>query len=149
MVSTGGIAISPDMDPRALLGALGLKLTRPRIRVLEQLLAHARKGGHIAAEQIYVALGKDGESVSLGTIYRTLALLETHKIVTRQRFHQGATVYELVKAHTHHHMIDPANREIIEFSDPLIETRLRALASERGYRYLGSELTVYIQPHNR
>src|SRR5690606_38416319 len=58
----GGMSMSQD------LRKVGLKVTRPRLRILE-LLEHA-KPRHMTAEDIYMQLLAEGEEIGLATIYR-------------------------------------------------------------------------------
>ena len=62
------------MSDDAELKKAGLKVTLPRLRILE-LLEHDDKG-HLSAEEIYRRLIEAGEEVGLATVYRVLTQFE-------------------------------------------------------------------------
>ena len=62
----------------------GLKITLPRIKILE-LLENA-EDHHMSAEEVYKALIEQGEDVGLATVYRVLTQFEQAGIVERHNF---------------------------------------------------------------
>ncbi len=52
----------------------GLKVTLPRIKILE--LLESSKVHHLSAEDVYKALLEQGEDVGLATVYRVLTQFE-------------------------------------------------------------------------
>lgn len=128
-----------------LLRRVGLKLTHSRLLTVRCLQQYAAQGEHATVERLYRALLESGSRVSLGTIYRTLAALARAGLVKRRHFADAPTAFELVDAGEHHHIVDARLGAVVEFSDALIEQRLMALAAERGYQYLGCELTLYVR----
>ena len=61
------------MTDDAELKKAGLKVTLPRLRILE-LLEHDK--AHLSAEEIYRKLIEAGEEVGLATVYRVLTQFE-------------------------------------------------------------------------
>ena len=57
----------------------GLKVTHPRMRILE--LLEQTKPRHMTAEDIYRQLLGDGEEIGLATIYRVLTQFESAGLV--------------------------------------------------------------------
>lgn len=135
---------SPDQDAAALLQSLGLKLTRPRLRVISLLLARKEGEPAMSAEQVYLALDQGGAGASPGTIYRTLALLASRGVIERQPLPDGRHAYARRGTPVRHHMRVADSGEVFSFSDELLEARLGELARESGFQYLKSELLVHV-----
>ncbi len=108
----------------------GLKVTFPRLRILE-LLEYSEES-HKSAEDIYRELTKAGEEVSLATVYRVLTQFEQAGICIRHNFEEGRAVYELTPSTHHDHMICVESGEIIEFSCDDIEKFQVKVAESKG-----------------
>ena len=69
------VAVEPIEKCREFLQTKGLRLTRERAIIVEEVFAHHE---HFDAEQLIERLAgrRDGKRVSRSTIYRTLSLLE-------------------------------------------------------------------------
>jgi Fur family transcriptional regulator, ferric uptake regulator len=81
----------------------GLRITEPRIGVLEALL---NGHGPFTTEEIY-SFVHEKNGCDLATIYRSLASLETAHLIKRCEFGDGTARYELssLEKHHHHHLI--------------------------------------------
>ena len=66
---------------------IGLKVTGPRIKILE--FFHQNPGAHYSADDIYLALSKDGMDIGLATVYRVLTQFEQAGILLRNHFESG------------------------------------------------------------
>jgi len=113
----------------AELKRAGLKVTLPRLRILE-LLEDGDKA-HLSAEEIYRRLIDAGEEVGLATVYRVLTQFEQAGICIRHNFEEGHAVYELTPSDHHDHMVCLDTGDVIEFTDELIEERQKILAKKR------------------
>lgn len=123
----------------------GLKVTLPRVKIL-QILESTEKGRqHMSAEDVYRALLQAGEDVGLATVYRVLTQFETAGMVTRHNFETGHSVFELAKGGHHDHMVCIASGEVIEFSDPVIEERQRQIAAQHGFQLVDHSLVLYVR----
>ncbi len=83
----------------------GLKVTLPRVKILQMLEATDEAGQHMSAENVYLALRNAGEDVGLATVYRVLTQFETAGLVVRHNFATGHSVFELAKGDHHDHMV--------------------------------------------
>ena len=120
----------------------GLKITMPRMRVL-QLLSCSRER-HLSAEGVYKSLLKMGEDVGLATVYRVLTQFETAGLVTRHYFDGGLSVFELNNAECHHdHLLCVRCGKIEEFTDESIEKRQHAIAKEKKFQMTDHCLYIY------
>lgn len=72
------------MNSRNELRRLGLKVTYPRVKVLE--VFRGRMGSHLCAEEVYRLLGEQGHQFGLATVYRVLAQLDEVGAISRQVF---------------------------------------------------------------
>tara|TARA_B100000035_G_scaffold90585_1_gene76388 strand:- start:543 stop:950 length:408 start_codon:yes stop_codon:yes gene_type:complete len=128
----------------AELKKAGLKVTLPRLRILELL-----EGGdktHLSAEEIYRRLIEAGEEVGLATVYRVLTQFEQAGICIRHNFEEGHAVYELTPSDHHDHMVCLDTGEVIEFTDDIIEERQKKLAKEKGYEIIDHSMVLYVKP---
>ena len=132
------------MSDDAELKKAGLKVTLPRLRILELL-----EGGdktHLSAEEIYRRLIDAGEEVGLATVYRVLTQFEQAGICIRHNFEEGHAVYELTPSDHHDHMVCLDTGDVIEFTDDIIEERQKILAKEKGYEIIDHSMVLYVKP---
>ena len=132
------------MSDDAELKKAGLKVTLPRLRILE-LLEDGDKA-HLSAEEIYRRLIDAGEEVGLATVYRVLTQFEQAGICIRHNFEEGHAVYELTPSDHHDHMVCLDTGDVIEFTDDLIEERQKILATELGYEIIDHSMVLYVKP---
>jgi Fur family ferric uptake transcriptional regulator len=128
----------------AELKKAGLKVTLPRLRILE-LLEDGDKA-HLSAEEIYRCLINAGEEVGLATVYRVLTQFEQAGICIRHNFEEGHAVYELTPSDHHDHMVCLDTGDVIEFTDDIIEERQKKLADEKGYEIIDHSMVLYVRP---
>lgn len=123
----------------------GLKVTLPRVKILQILESTDSGPQHMSAEDLYRALLDAGEDVGLATVYRVLTQFETAGLVTRHNFETGHSVFELAKGDHHDHMVCVNSGEVIEFTDSVIEQRQHEIAREHGYELVDHSLVLYVR----
>ena len=123
----------------------GLKVTLPRVKILEILDSPDAGSQHMSAEDVYRALLDAGEDVGLATVYRVLTQFETAGLVTRHNFETGHSVFELAKGDHHDHMVCVGSGDVIEFTDAVIEQRQHEIAEEHGYELVDHSLVLYVR----
>ncbi len=129
-------------DFKKVLKHNGLKFTSQREAILEVLY---KSDDHLTPEALYVILQQKNRSLKTGiaTVYRTLTLLESEKIVTALSFGAQGKKYELgIKEH-HDHMICTKCSSITEFVDETIEARQRQIAQEAGFDMQDHSMQIY------
>ncbi len=131
------------MTDDAELKKAGLKVTLPRLRILELL---EEDQAHLSAEDIYRKLIDAGEEVGLATVYRVLTQFEQAGICIRHNFEEGHAVYELTPSDHHDHMVCLDTGDVIEFTDDVIEERQKILATEHGYEIIDHSMVLYVRP---
>ena len=124
----------------------GLKVTLPRIRILEIFEESDTK--HLSADEVYKTLVEAGDEVGLATVYRVLTQFESAGILLKQNFENGHSVYELTPNDHHDHMVCLKTGKVIEFTNEIIEEQQEKLASERGYKIVDHRLVLYVEPLN-
>ena len=129
----------PDHDQA--LRAAGLKVTLPRIKVLNILQDPSSQ--HISAEDIYKKLIDQGEEIGLATVYRVLNQFDDAGIVTRHHFESGKAIFELNSQEHHDHLVCLDCGKVIEFRDDTIETRQCKIAASNDIELTNHSLYLY------
>lgn len=126
------------------LRKVGLKVTLPRVKILQMLEASVQR--HLSAEDVYKQLMEAGEDVGLATVYRVLTQFETAGLVERHNFDGGHSVFELERGEHHDHMVCVETGEVVEFHDDDIERIQLAIADKHGFELTGHSLVLYVRP---
>lgn len=83
------------------LADAGLRVTRPRVAVLEAL---ERLGGHRSADEVVEALARAGEAASRASVFNALRDLTTVGLVMLADAGPGPARYEVARE-WHHHFV--------------------------------------------
>ena len=135
------------MAQRQELRKAGLKVTLPRLKILE-ILEH--KGmRHMSAEDIYRELLNTGEDIGLATVYRVLTQFEAAGLITRHNFEGGHSVFELDDGDHHDHMVCIDSGDVIEFINDEIERLQHEIAEQHDYELVGHNLVLYVKPKKK
>jgi Fur family ferric uptake transcriptional regulator len=125
----------------------GLKVTHPRIRILDVLESSSPR--HLTAEDIYRHLLEKGDDIGLATVYRVLTQFEAAGLVLKHNFEGGQAVYELDRGVHHDHMVDVESGKVIEFTSPEIERLQTEIAAKHGYIIEEHSLVLYVRPKKK
>ena len=123
------------------LKSTGLKVTLPRLKILEVL--EKSPNHHLSAEDIYRALIEQNEEVGVATIYRVLTQFEESGIVNKLSFENNLSVYELSNVEHHVHLVCVKCNEIVEFQDDVIESHQLQIAKQHGFQLTDHSLYLY------
>lgn len=126
----------------AELKKVGLKVTLPRLKILE-ILERAGDEHHLSAEDVYKMLLEQGEEVGLATVYRVLTQFEQAGIVRRLNFENNISIFELDTGDNHDHIVCMKSGHVREFVDPVIEERIAEISKELGYELSSHSLVIY------
>ena len=121
----------------------GLKVTHPRMRILEIL--ETSNGKHLTAEDIYRRLLEHHDDIGLATVYRVLTQFEAAGLVAKHNFEGGQAVYEIERGKHHDHMVDVDSGKVIEFVSEEIERLQREVADKHGYVIEDHSLVLYVR----
>ena len=131
-------------DENQELRKVGLKVTLPRVKILQMLECSEQR--HMSAEDVYKALIDQGDDVGLATVYRVLTQFESAGLVIRHNFDGGHSVFEITRGDDHHdHMVDIDSGTIIEFHNEEIELLQKKIAAEYGYELTDHSLVLYVK----
>ncbi|MCL1039687.1 ferric iron uptake transcriptional regulator [Shewanella corallii] len=128
-------------DGNQALKKAGLKITLPRVKILE--LMQEPENQHISAEDLYKKLLDIGEEIGLATVYRVLNQFDDAGIVSRHHFESGKAVFELSTQHHHDHLVCLSCGKVIEFSDEVIESRQKEIAKKHNIKLTNHSLYLY------
>ena len=131
------------MQQRKELRQAGLKVTLPRLKILE-ILEDSRLR-HMSAEDIYKHLLEEAEDIGLATVYRVLTQFEAAGLVTRHNFEGGHSIFELDDGEHHDHMVEVETGEVVEFMSKEIERIQHEIAEKHGYELLDHSLVLYVK----
>jgi len=129
------------------LRSAGLKVTLPRLKILEMLERNAAR--HMSAEDIYRKLMESEDDIGLATVYRVLTQFEAAGLVKRHHFEGGHAVFELERGPHHDHMVNLDTGEVIEFVSEEIERLQRQIAEKHGFLVEDHSLVLYVRARNR
>lgn len=133
-----------DMMQRQELRKAGLKITLPRLKILEIL--DEKKQLHLSAEDIYKELLETGEDIGLATVYRVLTQFEAAGLISRHNFEGGHSVFEINEGDHHDHMVCVETGEVVEFVNEEIERLQKEIARKHNYELIDHNLVLYVKP---
>jgi len=121
---------------------VGLKVTLPRVKILE-ILERQTDERHLSAEKVYKILLSEDEEIGLATVYRVLTQFEAAGLVTRHHFEGGNSVFEMNKGSHHDHIVCMKCGKVDEFTDSVIEKHQEEIAEKLGYELTDHSLYLY------
>lgn len=129
------------MDQNQELKKAGLKVTLPRLKVLEIL--QLPENQHISAEEVYKILLDQGEDIGLATVYRVLNQFDDAGILNRHHFEGGKSVFEISNKKHHDHIVCLDCGRVMEFEDEIIEERQKEIAKKHNIELTHHSLYLY------
>lgn len=116
------------------------KRTKDRIiEVIEEL----PQGVHLSAQELHDKVVKEGEAVSLSTIYRALERLQTMGAVRSIMSSRGQLWESAHNDEQHDHLICTSCGITIEFSDDLVGGFGKTVAERKGFKYQESRFDIF------
>ena len=129
------------MDQNKELKKAGLKVTLPRLKILEIL--QQPNNQHISAEDVYKILLDQDEDIGLATVYRVLNQFDDAGILIRHHFEGGKSVFEISHKEHHDHLVCLRCGKVVEFEDPVIERRQLEVAEHNNMKLTHHSLYMY------
>jgi Fur family ferric uptake transcriptional regulator len=134
------------MEQRQELKKAGLKVTLPRLKILEILMRTQNSDVHMSAEDIYKETLDTGEDIGLATVYRVLTQFETAGMVVRHNFEGGHSVFEVNDEAHHDHMVCVETGDVVEFTNEEIERLQKEIAAKHNFELIDHSLILYVKP---
>ena len=101
---------------------------RTEIRGVVEALA-----GFATSQEVHDRLRRDGSSVGLATVYRTLQAMSAEGLVDVLRTDDGEAVYRRCSESHHHHLVCRSCGRTVEVEIPAVERSCRAVSEEHGF----------------
>ena len=115
-------------------------MSRSNPRVLSTL---ERAGGFASAQEVYRLMQREGESIGLTTVYRSLQSLVSENIVDVLRRDDGEASCRLCGEAHHHHLVCKSCGETVEIEGGAIEKWATKVAAEHGFREVGHSAEIF------
>ncbi|WP_373354644.1 Fur family transcriptional regulator [Pseudoroseicyclus sp. CXY001] len=131
---------APDDAHDDALRAAGLRVTRQRRAIMAALMS---ADDHPDVPELHRRVRAEEPTVSLATVYRTLAALSKKGVVQRLSFEGEPARFETSDAPHHDHIVDLDTGAVIEFVSPEIERLQREIARRHGYEIVSHKLELY------
>ena len=137
------VAVSPADKFREYLATRGMRLTRERETIVEEVFSSHE---HFDTDQLVSRLANrtDGRRVSRATVYRTLDDMVLAGLLRKVARSQNREVYEHDYGYPQHdHLICSKCGTLIEFENAPLSQILESVAADNGFRMNGHRLEVY------
>jgi Fur family transcriptional regulator, ferric uptake regulator len=127
---------------REILAAKGIKETKQRIAVIEELFSSSVP---LTADDIYMRIHDlGGENLSLSTVYRILDMLVKKEIIAKNGLMEGGkALYEIVSGVHRHNLICIKCHRMMSFGDCPLEEFEKNLENSTGFKISGHKMEIY------
>lgn len=96
-----GTTHTPGPDPRTILREANLRVTAPRVAILDALEAHPHADADTVLRSVHASYG----NVSTQTVYDALHAMTSHGIIRRIEPAGRSALYERRVGDNHHHLV--------------------------------------------
>ena len=132
------------MDTQDIIGFFrekGLKVTSQRLAICNFILS---RKDHPTAEQIYQELRNEYPTISLGTIYKNLHLLQELELIQELGFNEGSVRHD-PDMEVHVNMVCSKCGKISDYKADKVEKLWNALISDIGIKPKGQRIDIYYE----
>lgn len=134
---------SSHQTPEALAETLrrrGYRITPQRLAVIR---AFADGRAHPTAEEVHQRLLPRHPSMSLATVYKTIALLKKEALILEIDFGSRNNRYDLLRPYPHPHAICTRCGAVADPGDPDVSTLMERMARDTGYELTSHRLDFF------
>ena len=128
-----------DQELFALFRKNGYKVTPQRLAVYKFILT---RKDHPSADQVYQVLKNDYPTISLGTVYKTLDLLEKLGLLQKLRFNEDRVRYD-PDVELHINMVCSKCGQIYDYKAENVKQLWNVIISDIGVKPLGQHIDLY------
>ena len=119
----------------------GFKVTTQRLAICKFILS---RKDHPTAERIYQELREEYPTISLGTIYKTLHLLEELGLIQELGFNEGSVRYD-PDMELHVNMVCSKCGKISDYKTENVEKFWNAIISNLSVKPKGQRIDIYYE----
>ena len=131
--------MSCETETMAALRASGRRITPQRMMILTSL----RHAGHTTAAAILQAVQTRYPYVDVSTVYRTLDVLKSMRLISETHLGGDEATFEWVGHEPHHHLVCQGCGAISEFDHRYLTTLVDALAHDVGFQANVDHLAIF------
>lgn len=113
-----------------ILREAGLRVTQQRTSIIAIL---AGADNHPSADDVFAQARLLDDTVSVATVYRTLAVLETAGLIRKLTFEDAPARYEMMPQYDHDHLVDIDSGELVEIPSDEVDALRTRIAEGMGY----------------
>jgi Fur family transcriptional regulator, ferric uptake regulator len=113
-----------------ILREAGLRVTQQRTAIVAIL---ATADDHPNADDVFAKARLLDDTVSIATVYRTLAVLELAGLIRKLTFDDAPARYEMTPRNAHDHLVDIDTGELVEIPSDEISRLRDQIAADLGY----------------
>lgn len=118
-----------------------LKATTQRLAICKFIVSRA---DHPSADQIYHVLKTDYPTISLGTIYKTLGLLEELGLIQKLRFNESSIRYD-PDMELHINMVCSKCGKIYDYKADNVKKMWDSIILDLGFKPKGQRIDIYYE----
>ena len=137
-IAKQGSGGSPLEEARARIRSAQMRITKPRIAIIESLVKHE---GPVSIERIHQDIGVN--VCDLVTVYRCLSAFVNLGLVRRSYLHNGTCLYELTLGPQHHYHIVCKACGQTERVDYFSVEGMERMLQDRGYTEVSHVVGFY------
>lgn len=117
----------------------GFRLTPQRLAVIRAFAA----GRHPTAEEVHTSLARDYPSMSLATVYKTIALLKAQGLILEIDFGARDNRYDILRPYPHPHAVCTRCGAVADPGDPDLTALVERVARDTGYAISSHRLDFF------
>ncbi len=123
-----------------ILTQKGCKNTKSRIAVIDVL---EDANTPLSAEDIFMSIKQTGNTTNLSTVYRTLELLETKSLISKNIMGDGRARYTLTGEGHRHHLICTNCHKMIPLDVCPLKSIEKDVCTKTNFEITGHRLELY------
>jgi Fur family transcriptional regulator, ferric uptake regulator len=139
--------MSDQVTLEQVLGAFeaaGMRTTRPRRAMAEQLVAWGAAEKEFSSEDLWHAVQERAPWVGRATAYRTVQVLQDLGFLDRVTFADGTERYHVVAAGQHHHHLTCEQcHRVVPVDACIAPSTFEAMARQSGFAISGHRLEIF------